>query len=127
MKSFAHSSLGILMIIMLVFAFTIAGCEPYQSLTFENRAATPVNVTIAKVPLDYTENLSGTWDDPNLILKPGELKKTVTDVPDNRRGGIRSKYIVLAVTETNAVVFYKIYTWDELREMEWTVVIEEKQ
>jgi hypothetical protein len=112
----------ILFLITLITPFA-AGCEPYQAITFDNRTSTTVKVYLDRVPLDYTGIPSRTWKDPGDIIGAGESKKFVTWVPDTRRSGLNYKYTIVAVTEQNEIVLSKVFTWDELHDMDWTVVI----
>ena len=100
------------------------GCEPYQAITFENKTTVPVKVIEYRVPQEYTGNPTGTWNDPGAgdIIAAGESKKFVTNVPNTRV--TREKFVVIAVSEMNGMLFSKIFTWDELHEANWRVVIQ---
>jgi hypothetical protein len=113
----------IILVVMLLILVTIfaTGCEPYQAITFENKNTVPVKVILYPVPQDYTGNPTRTWNDPGDVIGAGESKKFVTQVSDTRV--TREKYVVIAVFETNEVALSKIFTWDELHDMDWTIVI----
>lgn len=98
------------------------GCDPLQAVTFDNQAPIDVKLDIRTVPLDYSGNPRLNWNDPGVIINAFQ-SKTIAGVRKTREGGGRYKYSVIAVTETNEVVFFKIFTWDELHDMNWTVVI----
>ena len=85
----------------LMIILSIAGCEPYQVITHENRTTLPVKIFLDVVPLDSSGTTRLSWDDPaGVVIATGESKRYVTNVPDNRKGGINYKYIVVAVTES---------------------------
>jgi hypothetical protein len=99
------------------------GCEPYQAIAYKNGTTLPVKAILYSVSLDYTGTPNRTWNDPGTMLNAGESKTLVTGVSNKRAGGIGYKYIAIAITETNEVIFSKIYTWDELHNANWKVVI----
>jgi hypothetical protein len=98
--------------------------EPYQSITFENRTVLPVKVILYRVSLDYDSNPTQTWNESGDVIYAGESKTLVTQVPNVRRGGLYHKYAMVAVTEDNEILLSKVYTWDELHDLDWRVIIE---
>ena len=109
-------------VIALVSILYVTGCEPYGSVNFDNQTTFSIQVDIKSVPLDYQgtpefDYLSGDF------IKPGESKEYGTHARRGRSVGTRSKYPVSAVNEAGEVIFYRIYTWDELYDMDWTIVI----
>ena len=114
-------------VIGLIVALSIIGCEPYQAIIYDNRTSTPVNVHLDLVPLDYTGNPTRTWNDPGDIIEAGESKELITWVPNTKGGGNMYKYTVVAVTEKEKIILSKVFTWDELHDMGWRVVIEAQE
>lgn len=112
----------LVMALTSLFGLLAIGCEPYQVITFENRTTAPVKFIISAFPRDYTGNLTRTWNDPGDTLGAGESKKFVTDVPNTKV--TYEKFVVIAVSEKDVVVFSRIFTWDELHEANWKVVIQ---
>ena len=114
--------IGIVVVMSLIILLSIC-CEPYQAITYYNKTTLPVKVILYEVPLNYTSIPKRTWNDPGNLLDAGESKTLVTDVSSKRAGGIDYKYVAIAVTEKNEIIFSKIYTWDELLEANWRVII----
>jgi hypothetical protein len=83
----------------------------------------PVKVNIYRVSLNYTVIPKRIWNDPGDVIGAGESKNLVTNVPDTRDGGTYYNYAVIGVTETNTIVISKIYTWDQLHDANWIVII----
>jgi hypothetical protein len=123
MNTKAHYSAICFLLASLSLILFISGCEPYQSITFENQISIPIKFDISVVSVDYSGQPNINWNSTHDILNVGETKKYVTSVPDTRRGGINYKYAVVAVSETNEIVFSQIYTWDELNDMDWIIAI----
>ena len=123
---FLITRVGIVVMVTLITLLSI-GCEPYQAITYENGTTLSIKVILYSVSLDYTGTPNRTWNDPGTTLNAGESKTLVTGVSNKRAGGIGYKYIAIAVTETNEVIFYKIYTWDELHDANWIVIISAQQ
>jgi hypothetical protein len=73
--------------------------------------------------LEYTDIPKRTWKDSGSVISTGESKTLLEDVPPTRNGGIGYKYIVVAVSEANEINFSKTYTWDELHNANWIVII----
>ena len=120
-------SMACFIIIGLVLLLLVSGCDPfYQVITFDNQTSFPIQVDIKSVPLDYQDIPEFNYT-PGDFITTGESKKYVTSVQDDRTIGSERKYPVAAVTETGEVIFYRVFTWDELHDMDWTVVIGETQ
>jgi hypothetical protein len=101
----------------------LTGCEPYQSIIYDNQTSFTVKVDISLVPVDYSGTPTLTWDSPGVVLSEKETKEFMTSVPNTKRGGADYKYTVVAVIETGEIVFSKVFTWDELHDMNWRVVL----
>ena len=113
-------------VIGLLLAFFAIGCDDYQVVTFDNQASFSIKVDMRSVSLDYSGTPSLTWEDPVVIIEAGQSQGLVgprlakTRKAATMRG---KKFVVVAVNETNEIVFSKVFTWDELHDMNWTVVI----
>jgi len=123
---FLITRIGIVVMVTLITLLSI-GCEPYQTITYENQTVLPVKVILYRVALDYTVIPKMNWNDPGDVIGSGESKTYVTNVPNKRNGGIGYHYAVTGVTETGVVVISKIYTWDELHDANWRVMISAQQ
>lgn len=98
-------------------------CDDYQGVTFENQTPYIIQVDIRPVPLDYQDTQSFAWNTQIDVLKVGESKKFVAPIQKSRSVGVSKKYTVVAGTETNEIVYYKIFTWDELYDINWYIEI----
>jgi hypothetical protein len=123
MKKYLPITIILMAVLVSLFGFLVTGCEPYQAITFENKTAVPVKVNLYNVSRDYTDIPTMTWNDPGaVVIGAGESKTYVTQVPNKRVTWY--KYVGIAVTETNEVVLSKIFTWDELHDANWKVIIQ---
>jgi hypothetical protein len=102
-------------------AFLAAGCDPWQAITYVNQMPEEVKVALRGVPMDYAAIPTLRWADPGDILEAGQSKRMLTSVSTARNE--RLKYTVVAVTETNEIVLARIFTWDELHDSGWKVII----
>jgi len=113
-----------LLVIGFLFGLFTSGCEPWQAITFENQSLLSVKIDVRTVSLDFVGSPpSFTYDAQEPAIEPGQSRKLGTTVPNARSGGARKKYSVVAVNETNEVVFSRVFTWDELHGADWRVVI----
>ncbi len=69
-----------LVILGLAFSILNAGCDPWQSITYENQTASRVKVDLGAVPVDYGGTPTLTWHDPGVIIEAGQSKKYSTSV-----------------------------------------------
>ncbi len=105
--------------VLLMFAMD----EHWQPIVYKNETSSPVTIDLSVVPLNYNDTPTLSWNGSGVVIGVGEAKEYLTPVSDSKKSSTRQKYTVIAVTETNDVVFSKIFTWDELHDMGWTVVI----
>ena len=116
----------LLLVTFLILASLSNGCDPFSVIiTFDNQTQYSVQVMIKPVSLDYAGTPILKWKETDVVIKTGQSQKFVTSVPDDEESGLRNKYIAVAVADTGKVVFSKLYTWDELHDADWKVVIEE--
>jgi hypothetical protein len=109
-------------VIGLVSILFVTGCDPYQIVSFNNQTSFLIQVDIDSVPLDY-QGTPEFYYLPGEFINPGESKSYVTTIWPDRRGGIDSKYPASALNKAGEVIFYRVFTWDELNDMDWTIVI----
>jgi hypothetical protein len=100
----------------------VAGCDPCQVITFDNQTSFPIQVDIKSIPLDYQGTPQFNFPAGD-VIKSGESKKYVSPVQNDRMVGTERKYPVEAVDERAEIVFSRVFTWDELHDLEWIVVI----
>jgi hypothetical protein len=105
------------------------GCEPYRSLTFENQTSYPIQVNVFPRSLNSSDIPSFTWDSNNkeIIVDVEQSKKFVSTVRDEKEAKYNVKYAIVAINDKNEVVFSKFFTWNELYEMDWKVIIKTQQ
>ena len=110
-------------IVILIIIF-FAGCEPYQAITFDNKTSFQIKVDTIPVPSDYSGDISSMYRE-GAVVERGQSKKYLTSVSNTRPTD--TKYAVVAVNEVNRVIFSKVFTWDELHDMGWRVVISQRE
>jgi hypothetical protein len=113
---------GVFIISVLV-VILFSSCEQFQAITYVNKTSITVKVYLGTVPLSYTGTPTRSWNQPGDIIEASVSKELLTQVPPTKDAGTLNKYAIVAVTETNEVVLSKVFTWDELHDMDWTVVI----
>lgn len=110
-------------VIGLALVLFATGCDPYQVVTVENRTSFPIKADIGTEPLDYSGTPRLMWEDPVVVIEAGQSQRFVAPISKGRSVGSERKYPVVAIAETGEVVFYRVFTWDELHDMAWRVVI----
>jgi hypothetical protein len=105
---------------LLLLSF-ITGCDNYQAVTFENQTNVLVEIDVRLVPKDYTGKATFKWTSSDVPIKPGQSVKFITSVPSVRSP---ARYVVQAINERSELVFSQVFTWDELHEANWRVVIQ---
>jgi len=108
--------------IIALLSIFITACEPYKALTYRNETPVPVNVITYTVPSDFSNVPKPNWNDPGDVINAGESKKMVTPVSNVRADYY--KWVTTAVAENGTIFLSKIYTWDELHSMNFTILIE---
>jgi hypothetical protein len=114
---------GVCLTISLLILLLASGCEPYQKVTIDNQTSSPLKVDVRNVSLDYSGTPKFSWKTQVEIIQPGLSQKYIAMISKDRSIGIKNKYTVMAIDETNKVLFFKIFTWNELHDMDWRVVI----
>jgi hypothetical protein len=100
----------------------MTGCPDYITITYENQTSQPIQVDILNISPDSSVTPDLTWDpDYKYTIDVGQSMNFSTGIP-KRRVTIY-KYAIVAVNDLNENVFSKIYTWDELNNLNWTIVI----
>jgi hypothetical protein len=112
---------------LLLMCFISSGCEPYKSITINNNTSFPVQVDIINLPTEYSAIPNFIWDSQNVIIQPGSSQEYIALISQDRSIGNKSKYTVIAINDANINLFFHVYTWDELNEMGWRVVISQQE
>ena len=123
----------IVIILLILLIITTAGCDNGPTITYENR--TPYSVYIK---LEIIQNDFSGWHEPSKeITNEGPIESGKTEVfmyfeiPVERELGEHiGKYAISAIVKdtpdsSGEVIYQKIFTWTELDEIGWEVVIEE--
>jgi hypothetical protein len=118
-------------VIILLMLLTTVACrymvaDRGPKIVYENHTSVPVRIELDIVPLDYelphTPSPDLYWDGP---IEPGQsFSRTYFNIPINPKAGRRGKYVISAIAEDEVVVWQKVFTWDELNNTGWKVVIE---
>ncbi len=112
---------------LLSWQYSTGGCEQsWHVVTFENHTPYTVKTLVMNwIPGSDQRSLSPTWgynDMPLQIpIEPGESWKGRILVRARRNN--HEQYSVFALTEHQGIVFLEVYTWDDLDDMRWRVVI----
>ena len=123
------SSLVLLLVGVFISFGIIAsgGCERWQTVTFQNNTPYPIKIVLLPGSLDYPPTTLGAtyfYEDAKVKpIEPGQAYKGKTTIYARRNIGIRFRYSIYAMSEAEGVVFSKVYTWDELHDMGWRVII----
>jgi hypothetical protein len=120
----------LLAIVMLL--LTAVGCDPIIPITYENRTSSPVWIDLDCVSKDFTG-----WHTPQERITdegpipPGESRTfQYMGIPKTREIGEQvGKYAISAIVKegidtVGTVIWQRIFTWTELYDMDWTVIIE---
>lgn len=103
----------------------ILGCDPGVTIIFENRMPFPVKVGSHKVSLDFQGTVTPRdLSNYPIVIEPGKSRKFTALIPPDRKLGATMKYVEYAVNLTGEMVYQRTFTWDELHDMGWRVVIE---
>ncbi len=57
-------------------------------------------------------------------VPPNHELRMATLILPNRKYGSRNKYLVVAITPKDIAAYERLFTWDELEQLGWRVVIE---
>ena len=101
-------------------------CDPATPITFENRMGMPIIADYQGVTLYYSgaaTSVIGRVKNP-LVIQPGATQQLSTSIHPKREYGAREKYIMYAENEVGEIVYQRTFTWDELNDLGWKVVIE---
>ena len=125
----------ILLSLLALFAFGFAmpsyGCgDSVTTVTYVNRTGVAVLVHLQGAPKDS----SGPYEVNPKIKSYGPIPAGKIDSfdyfsipPDRGLGEQAGKYVITALTDKNEIVYQHAFTWTELDDMDWTVVIEPGQ
>jgi hypothetical protein len=107
-------------IALLLFSFLTACERPLQTITYENDTQSTIQTNAVPVQKDWNGQATFKWDGYGVNIKPGQTQAFVTSVSPVRTP---AKYLVQAIDQNNKLVFSKIFTWDELHDSGWKVII----
>lgn len=125
MRRATDSYAALLLIVSIIAVLLTASCEPYQVITVENQTSLPIKAEIWDVPLDYTGTPYLSYrDSRRKPVSPGESRKYAARVSRDRILGSQWKYVVVCADETTAIVYSRVFAWDELQDMGWRIEVE---
>jgi hypothetical protein len=102
--------LAILSVISLLFLLMSSGCDPVKWFRVDNQTDQTVSIYITGV---YQNDVAS-----------GEIRRIGTlQIPPKPGLPPHSPYLVEAKTKDGKVVYSKEFTWQELDDMDWTIVI----
>ena len=123
----------IVIILLVLLIITTTGCDNGPTITYENRTPYSIWIEVDVVDHDFTG-----WHQPSeKITDEGPIQPGASeawmyiDIPLGRELGEHfGKYVISAIVKdapdsSGEVIYQKIFTWTELNEMDWKVVIEE--
>jgi hypothetical protein len=100
-----------LILACVLFPFTYMGCEPNILFHVENQSDSNINVLING---DYIGSVSPAAQETfNIVEIP--FRPDVPEAPED--------YLIEAKTSEDEILYSERFTWQELHDMNWTVVI----
>ncbi len=118
----------VILVVVTGMALLSLGCplgDDGTIITLKNQTSIPVKVDISWVTQEST-NLPSVLPyetNKNRILMPGVIDGIGTGIEPQREQGIDFKYYITVITEAGEL-WQKVFTWDELDKMDWTITIE---
>jgi hypothetical protein len=123
--------LACLLVIAMVLLLAV-GCDPVLPITYENRTSSTLWIDVDCVPHEFTGPYTPQekiWDlGP---IPPGESRTfEYMGIPlDRELGEHIGKYVISAIVKegddtVGTVIWQRIYTWTELDNIGWKVIIE---
>jgi len=128
-----HKSILLLvgLVIAVMMLLIAIGCDKGPTITYENRASDPVWIDLGIVPHEFTgwHIPRGETLDEGPILSGQSKGFIYFGIPMGREVGEQiGKYVISAIVKEGSdtvgtVIWQRIFTWTELDDMEWKVVI----
>ncbi len=113
----------ILAIALLTLASAAVACDSFERVTLENRTTETVDILYG--PGGEVQQ-PGEVDNGGCIicgLEPQGEDSFVDPSGDPERGRRHNYELTARETTSNIVIYSRVFTWDELRDMDWRVVI----
>ena len=119
---------AVLSVAILVVSSACFG-DPGTVITVANRLSEPIKFGAFPVGLDFNGRFHMTteFEWRNLQIRevpPNHELRMGTSILPNRKYGSRNKYLVVAITPKDIAAYERLFTWDELEQLGWRVVIE---
>ena len=125
--------LKVLVALILLIITLPTGCDKGPTITYENRTSSTVWIEVDIVDHEFTG-----WHEPTEKITdegpilPGESESFVYfGIPYERDLGEHvGKYVISAIVKEEpyfpgTVIYQRIFTWSELHDMDWNVIIKE--
>jgi hypothetical protein len=115
-----------LLISALLSILVLSGCDDYQTVSFDNQTKSIIKPFISSVSINFAGDPNQEYIDPKVYVEVGQSKKYVAPISKTKDNGALRKYVVVVKNEKDEIVYSHVLTWDELHEMNWIIVIIEK-
>ena len=105
-------------------AVTGIACDSFERVTLENRSDETIDIlySYGSTPDKIGADIHGDGCLPCDV--PSGEEGTLLDPPSDPEHGRDNLYLISArETTSNIVIYSRVFTWDELRDMDWRVVI----
>lgn len=117
-----------LFIAIIVLGMLVSGCaDSFRPVTFENSSSLPVTVGLEAVTLEYTGPYVFRYTNiKRKVVLAGESSTRSYSGPKyfDEDFGSQFKYLVTAQDDDLNFVYYRLFTWTELNDAGWHVVID---
>lgn len=127
-KSTHKASVIFLFCASLIFLASACLGDRGPGITYVNRTSTPILINLGIVAKDFSGQYTPRPEVANEgPINPGQTKRFFYfNVPLSKDAGERGKYVITAMRQPDAAIVYQhVFTWTELYDSGWTVVIEE--
>ena len=117
-----------LFIAIIVLGMGVSGClDSFRPVTFENSSSLPATVGLEAVTLEYNGPYVFRYTNvENKVILRGESYTRSYSGPKyfNEDFGSQFKYLVTAQDDDLNFVYYRLFTWTQLNDAGWHVVID---
>lgn len=115
-----------LLITGLLTILIFSGCDNYQTIIYDNQTKSIIKPFLGVVSRNYSGNPNQEYVDPKVTVEPGQSRKFTEPISRTRDNGDLRKYVVVIKNEKDDIIFSRVFTWDELHDMNWRIIITEK-
>jgi hypothetical protein len=116
----------LLLITGLLVILFLSGCDNYQTIIYDNQTQSIIKPFFGKVSKNFYGNPEQEYTDPKIIVEAGQSKRFVEPISETKDNGDLYNYVVVVKNGKDETVFSRMFTWDELYNMDWRIIITEK-